>query len=263
VSRRRGRVGRALVVAFAFGAALAGPAAAADPSPEQLVRESRQAGGLHHRGAEARVRLVITTPGRAPRERRLHSYSREEAGLGRSLVRFESPPDVAGTAYLWRENRGRDDDHWLYRPELRRARRITGAQKRESFMGTNFSYADLEWRDPATRRHRRLPDEKLGGAPCFVIESTAKEASDPYGRVVSWIRKEGRVPLRVKLYGRDGAHLKTLFTKKVQKISGHWVVTQARMSSATDGSATDLVVDAIEYKDLPAALFDPRALEKG
>ena len=239
------------------------PAAAGEPSPEQIIRESRKAGGLHQRGAEARVRLVIAVPGKAARERRLHTLSREEGSLGRSLVRFEAPPDVAGTAYLWLENRGRADEHWLYRPELRRARRITGAQKQESFMGTDFTYDDLEWRDPQSRSHRRLPDEKIGGAACYVIESTARTATDPYGKVVSWIRKDGLVPLRIKFFARGGTHQKTLFTKKVQKVSGRWVITQARMTTVAKETSTDLLVESIDFKDIPADVFDPRSLEKG
>jgi hypothetical protein len=258
---RRGPWGASLALLLLVAGA--GPASAKDFGPEEIIRESRKAGGLHQRGAEARIKLVITVPGKAARERRLHTLSREEGSLGRSLVRFESPPDVAGTAYLWLENRGRADDHWLYRPELRRARRITGAQKQESFMGTDFTYDDLEWRDPASRSHRRLPDEKLGGAACYVIESTAKEASDPYGKVVSWIRKEGLVPLRIKFFTRAGAHAKTLFTKKVQKVSGRWVITQARMTTIAKESSTDLYVESIEFKEIPAAVFDPRSLEKG
>jgi hypothetical protein len=248
----------ALLLLVAASANAAGP-----PSPEEIIRESRKAGGLHQRGAEARLKLVITIPGKAARERRMHSLSREEAGLGRSLVRFEAPPDVAGTAYLWVESRGRPDDHWLYRPELRRARRITAQEKRESFMGTDFTYDDLEWRDPASRTHKRLPDEKIGGAACHVIESTAKEASDPYGKVVSWIRKDGLVPLRIKFFARGGAHQKTLFTKKVQKVSGRWVITQARMTTVARETSTDLFVESIEFKDVPADVFDPRSLEKG
>jgi hypothetical protein len=239
------------------------PASAKDPTPEEIIRESRKAGGLNHRGAEARVRLVISLPDKVARERRLRSLSREEGGLGRSLVRFEAPPDVAGTAYLWLENRGRPDDHWLYRPELRRARRVTGAQRQESFMGTDFSYDDLEWRDPSSRTHKRLPDEKIGGAACYVIESTAKEASDPYGKVVSWIRREGLVPLRIKFFGHGGAHRKTLFSKKVQKVSGRWIVMQARMTTLATQSSTDLFIERIEFKDIPADAFDPRSLEKG
>jgi hypothetical protein len=259
VRRGAGLVGLALLLL----AAGAGPALAKDPSPEEIIRESRKAGGLHQRGADARLKLVITLPGKAARERRLHRLSREEGGLGRSLVRFEAPPDVAGTAYLWLENRGRPDDHWLYRPELRRARRITGAQKQESFMGTDFTYDDLEWRDPASRTHKRLPDERIGGAACHVIESTAKEATDPYGKVVSWIRKDGLVPLRIKFFARGGAHQKTLFTKKVQKVSGRWVITQARMTTVAKETSTDLFVESIEFKDVPADVFDPRSLEKG
>jgi hypothetical protein len=254
---------RALLLVACLVPALGRAAPPGDLAADEIIRRSQRAGSFAQGGAEARVRMVLTAPGRPARERRLHSFSRDEGGLARSLVRFEAPPDVAGTAYLRVEQRGRDDDHYLYRPELRRARRIAGAQRGDSFMGTDFSYHDLESRALDRARHRRLPDEAIGGAPCYVVESTSTSPGDPYGKVVSWVRKDGFVPLRVKFFGRDGAHTKTLFAKKVQKVAGRLVIMQARMTSVAAASSTDLLVDAIEFKDLPAAMFDPQSLDRG
>jgi len=62
----------------------------------------------------------------------------------KSILFFLSPPEVKGTGFLQWAHKGRDDDQWLYLPELKRTRRITARVRDQSFMGTDFSYRDLE-----------------------------------------------------------------------------------------------------------------------
>ena len=65
------------------------------------------------------------------------------------LIRFEKPADVKGTGLLMWEYRDsqRDSDHWLYLPALQKSKRIVSNQKNQSFMGSDFSYEDMEGRD--------------------------------------------------------------------------------------------------------------------
>ena len=69
---------------------------------------------------------------------------RGQGGAGdRVLVRFTYPNDIAGTGFLVWERPGGDDDRFLYLPALARVRRITGAERQESFVGSDFTYEDI------------------------------------------------------------------------------------------------------------------------
>ena len=58
-------------------------------------------------------------------------------------MRFLSPPDVKGTGLLIFDYEENDDDMWLFMPSLRKTRRIVSSEKAKSFMGSEFSYADI------------------------------------------------------------------------------------------------------------------------
>ena len=69
---------------------------------------------------------------------------RGQGGAGdRVLVRFTYPNDIAGTGFLVWEHPGGEDDRFLYLPALARVRRITGAERQESFVGSDFTYEDI------------------------------------------------------------------------------------------------------------------------
>src|SRR5688572_19918725 len=61
----------------------------------------------------------------------------------KSITFLLSPPDVKGVGFLAWTYPDKDDDQWLYLPELKRVRRITANTRRQSFQGSDFSYQDL------------------------------------------------------------------------------------------------------------------------
>ena len=58
---------------------------------------------------------------------------------------FLSPADVKDTGFLTYDydEEGRDDDQWLYLPALKKTKRIASGDKSGSFMGSDFTYADM------------------------------------------------------------------------------------------------------------------------
>jgi hypothetical protein len=68
----------------------------------------------------------------------------------KAILFFLAPAEVKGTGFLAFTHKGRPADQWLYLPELKRVRQITARRRKESFVGTDLSYHDLdliqEWR---------------------------------------------------------------------------------------------------------------------
>lgn len=237
------------------------------PSADEVLRRMRQTDAFGWSGAEARIRMVLRERDGRERVRVLDSISRRSGDDVRSVVRFREPADVAGTAFLLVERAGQATEQWVYLPGIRRTRRIVGRERQGSFMGSDFSYADLDQRELRSVTARKLADERLGQSACYVIEATPRPEGDVpavYGKVQVWVRKADFVPLRIRFHDRSGALVKTLYSRRVSTIDGRPVILESRMQDARSGHATDLVIETIRFRtDFADDLFTPRSLERG
>ncbi len=176
---------------------------------------------------------------------------------------MRAPADVAGTAFLVLDKRNGPPEQYIYLPRLDRTRRITGRDRRQPFLGSDFTYFDLRRVEPEQATHRRLPDDKIANDPVYVVESTPKAAlRGAYSRVETWVRKSDYLPLRTRFYDLKGKLAKTLYARRVQMQDGKPFVKEARMQTHETGHATLLVIETAERRAaLPDTAFTPTALE--
>jgi hypothetical protein len=233
------------------------------PTTQQIAERAVRSSALGWSDARARIRMVLTDAGGSHSERALEVIGRKKNGQSQSLVRFTSPQDVAGTAFLLLEKSKDETEQYLYVPALKRTRRIAGRERDGSFMGSDFSYADLQGLQPSDGQDERLPDEKIGNDNCYVISSTIHaNAKLPYGKVVAWIRQGDFIALRTKFFDRAGKLVKTLYSRRVKTIDGSPVVVEARMQNEQTNHTTEFFVDSVEHQpDLTDAQFSLTALE--
>lgn len=244
---------------------IAPAAAQADLTADQIIDKALKQDFFGWDEAETTVRMTLIESGGARKERVIESLRRRKNGQLQSIMRFRSPQEVAGTAFLMLEKGKGDSEQHIYLPGLKRTRRIVGREREGSFMGSDFSYADMERADTRTASHKRLPDEDVGGVKTFVIESTPKKGTDAaYAKIEQWIRQDNFLPLRIRYYDKNGQLLKTLYTKRIRTMEGRPVIVEAQMVNKKTGHSTELVVDNMRpRKDLPDAAFTPTALEHG
>jgi hypothetical protein len=237
-------------------------ASAADaPTADEIASRTSRADIFGWDGAKTRVRMVLVSTDGKRQERSMEVLSRLQEGLTQTMVRFFTPEELAGTAFLVREQKGGDSEQYIYLSGLKRTRRISGREREGSFMGSDFTYADIERADLKRHTNTRLPDEKLGDAPTYVLESKVKDPTSTYAKLVTWVRKTDMVAMRTRFFDKQGKLLKTLYARKVKEIEGKPVVVEARMQSE-NGHATEMFVDSMERKDeLPDSMFTPNALE--
>lgn len=243
---------------------LAAPARAADElTADQIAARILRTGAFEADGVHTSLKMVLVKKDGKKSERLLEILSRKKDGLVQSVVRFRAPQEVAGTAFLIREQKAGPSEQYIYLPGLRRTRRIVGREREGSFMGSDFSYSDLRRADIGDATHKRLADDKIGNDAVYVLESiTKKSAKTHYSKIETWVRKSDFLPLRTRFYDAKGKLAKTLYARRVQRIDGTPVVMEARMESHETGHATLLVIDSIEKRtSLPDSLFTPTALE--
>ena len=243
---------------------LSAQALADGKSADEIARRALRADAHAWEGSELRVRMVLHKPSGDRTERRMLIRARRKGDGLQTVIRFLAPDEIAGTAFLTLERAGGGTEQYIYLSGLKRTRRIAGREREGSFMGSDFSYADMQPIDAKHTKNVRLADEDVGGTPTYVIESTiAEEAGRPYGKIVTWIRKSDFVALRTRFHDRSGELVKTLYARRVETKDGKPVVVESRMQNAKTKHATELVIESMERKaDLPDSAFTPSALER-
>jgi hypothetical protein len=176
------------------------PATTSDPAAIMKAVHDRNAGDR----MSARLRMTITGSGSA-RVRTMLMRSAKFVGGRKRVILFDGPADVRNTGLLTTDfdAGGREDDQWLYLPSLHQATRIATTRRSGSFVGSDFSFADLTLPEPARYRHRLLRQtDPLDGEDCWVIESIpiddSLEAETGYLRAETWVAKSTLLPVRIK-----------------------------------------------------------------
>ncbi|MBX3189320.1 MAG: outer membrane lipoprotein-sorting protein [Labilithrix sp.] len=259
-----------LLASALFAVVAASPGrAVADAKPSlsasQIVARVVEADPWGFGGAEVNARAVVTEKGGKRRSLAFEAKSRRDTPpLTKSVITFRAPADVAGMKFLQIQSAGADDERFLYAPELKRSRRIAGSNRGESFMGTDFSYADLDARDLRQSQSALRADETIGKFDCWHVDVTPKNADSVYGKIELWVRKDNYVPLKWVMYDKKSTLVKTLTARELQRLGGRWFITSSRMTDAATGRSTELLLEKIDRReDIPLESFSVRAIEKG
>ena len=264
----------ALMVAASVGlAAMPAPDARAQTiTPEEIATRNFAVGKVADSVTEATFRLI--SPSGQERVRKTQGRSKLKAGTldNRSLVRFLSPADVRGTVSLTVENSepGRDDDIWIYLPALKKVRRLVSSNKKDSFVGTDFSYGDVIGYRVADWTHRILREEKADGFDCWVMESLPKSAQvredSGYSRRVAWVRKDNFAAVRAESYDLSGALLKVITLRDHRNVdpkNGKWVAMKLEAQNVQENRRTVIEFDRYEVNQgVSEDSFTARALER-
>lgn len=266
-----GSVNRIAVVSLFVVFAVA-PAVATVQTPErkgQAVAVEADRRGRGFGDSTAELRMILRGRGGDERSRELRSRVLERPEGDRSLVVFDSPPDVRGTALLTYANRAGDDDQWLYLPALKRARRISASNRSGPFMGSEFSYEDLasELVEKFTYRWLRdeaCPGEDRASLTCFVVERRPVDASSAYARQIVWIDQDEYRTMTMEYYDRKNVRLKTLSLTQYQRYSGRfWRAGEMLMTNHQTGQSTRLVWSRYQFGvGLRESDFTPQALSR-
>jgi len=168
-----------------------------------------------------------------------------EKNLSQSVMEFKSPASVKGTRFLQIQREGRDDDQWIYLPALGRVRRIASSEGNSSFMGSDFTYDDMQIEnDDSNSKHVLLREEKVGDYECYVLESSSAAEDASYSKLISWITKDHFIPVKVEFYNKKLGKLEKIMTieGKIEQINGIYTVMTTRMKNIEDDHQTVLEI---------------------
>ncbi|MFZ5864219.1 MAG: outer membrane lipoprotein-sorting protein [Nitrospirota bacterium] len=186
------------------------------------------------------------------------------------LVTFLLPTDIKGTAFLQIEHSDGDDDLWIYLPALKKSRRLVANNKKDSFVGSDFSYGDILLPKVDLYQHTLIRSEVVDGYDCYVIESiprneTVKRDSG-YGKKTTWVRKDNFLETKVTFLDTAGRPLKTEIVsghEQVESSPERWIARRREMENHQTDHKTIFTFDRVEVgKPVPDEFFTTRSIER-
>jgi len=189
-------------------------------------------------------------------------------GMRRIVLRFDRPPEIHGTAMLMIESADGPSAFYVWSPDERRVRRVSG-RNNSGLFGTDFSYDDFEnWR--TFQKHgkaERLPDATIDGRGVYVVvsEPAAGEESS-YEKIVTSVDKDTCVVLQVDSFEAGGKLRKVLRADptKIVKVGDLQVATWIELEDKIDQTKTRVALDKVELDtSIPDGRFRPTDLSSG
>ncbi|MFO7889814.1 MAG: outer membrane lipoprotein-sorting protein [bacterium] len=239
-------------------------------SAREIMEKSLEAVRLA--GTESVATMTIIDSNGRERIRKIAQVTKlyDQGNTEKKLVRFLAPADVKGTGLLTYDYSNKDDDIWLYMPALRKTRRIISSEKAKSFMGSEFSYADMT---PAALKNftfNLLGEEKVNGVAAWKIEMIPinDDVADEngYSKRISWIGKENFV-LRKSVYydWYEELHkeLNILNIRELDSEHNKFHPLHLVMINKQNNRKSIFKINKIEYNpDIDDAYFTVRYLER-
>jgi hypothetical protein len=185
------------------------------------------------------------------------------------VVKFSAPADIKGTGVLQIEHSDSDDDLWIYLPALKKSRRLVANNKKDSFVGSDFSYGDITLPKVDQYRHTLLRTERIDDHDCYVVESTPAtdgvKANSGYSKRVTWVRTDNFVESKVEYYDLARRLLKTQRIGRHQLIESNksrWLPMYREMTNHQSGHRTTITFARATPVELADDSFTTRYLER-
>lgn len=207
----------------------------------------------------ADMRMVIFDSRSNTRERNLQSFSMNEGDISKSLLIFESPANVRGTAFL-SISEGSEEVQKLYLPALGQIQIISAAEKGDRFMGSDFTYEDLGDQDPDDYEF----EIRSKSDTTYVLKAKKTEDSE-YHYLYFYIDPDRYVLQKIEYFNDEEQMIKRLEASGYLEVMddvwqpGKMVMYDLRNDRKTELSWSERDVNA----SIPGWRFTERGLRRG
>jgi len=202
------------------------------------------------------------------RVRQTTTASKKFGETTKIITKFVAPADVKGTGLLVFDHKNQDDDMWIYLPALRKTRRIVSSEKGKSFMGSEFTNADMSAPKLDDYEYKLLGTDTYEGKECWQIESTPidDQVADDMGfsKKVSWVDKESYFTYKNVFYDFDFEIFKEILLSDYEEIDdGKYMVRKMEAINLQNDRKSVMTIDKLQKgSELTENSFTPAALEK-
>lgn len=205
------------------------------------------------------------------RARKIKQVLKNDENQNRSsLITFLSPANVRGTGFLSIEYSEKEDGQWLYLPALKRSRRISSSDNTDNFVGSDFTYEDLDTEDIEQFAYQITGSKTINDLEHFVIEAIPnnekKRKESGYSKRIIYVRKDNFMISKIQFFNKKGVLFKELNASEMTFLEdvGKWRSAKINMHNLKTGHRTILEFSNILVnKGNNNRLFTKRNLEKG
>lgn len=239
------------------------------PDADEIMRQVRDRDD--GRSFISQVSLVLHDKKGNTRTREFLYLQKDYADSDKFTMFFSAPADVRDVAFLIenpKEAQGKEDSQWMYLPVSRQIRRISTSDKRGAFMGSEYSYADLDKVRVKDYRQKILGEETVLGRPCYVVE---REPSGPeiltktgYSKLKIWVDKRNHLVMRQDFFDVKGVLTKQMRTQSVATIDGIDSIMLSETEHFVDGTRSEMRFNQLKYNvNLDDSLFTQAVIRRG
>jgi uncharacterized protein len=202
------------------------------------------------------------------RVRQTASAYKKFGDVTKSITRFTSPADIKGTGILIYDYDNRDDDMWIYMPALRKTRRIVSSDKGKSYMGSEFSNADMSLPSLDDFTYKLLGSEIYEGKDCWKIEATPVNDdiadNNGYSKRVSLVEKSTYFNMKNTFFDFDDVLFKEILVGRYDEVDkGKYIIRSMEANNLDNGRRSVMTIDKFQKgSSLSESSFAPSALEK-
>jgi hypothetical protein len=222
----------------------------------------------------SRAEMLLVDTGGKVLTRQMEVKTKLIDGRWRTHIKFVFPPDIAGTQLLVLETAPLvENDMFFYQTLTKRTRRVSAAQRGGRFVGSDFSYEDLDIRKVDDDEHATVRDEELvltAGSrtlrlPSTVVRSVPKPSTrSAYSSFLTWIEKKTNFPRQIESFIGTEV-VKRLRVLALESSKGRLIPMLSEMQDLR--SKTKTIVRTTGYSldrdAIPDSLFSESALLSG
>ncbi len=268
---RRQLQGRAAAtLLLIFGVVLSGlspPLEAKEPTGREIAQ--RVADRPEGEAVTRTIRMTLEDRKGRVRERQAMVHKLHQRDGDATRISYLTPKSVRGVTFLSLKSGGRDD-RWLYLPATRKVRRIPASDRGDYFLGTDFTYEDVqsdlkfEIDDYHFAFEARIDVENqvlyhISGQP--VSSDTARQLG--YGNFEAWVNAENWMPVEIRFGDLKGNLLKTIYVREVTPVQSIWTAHQVEAINHKTGHRTLFEYESVSYpQSLPTDYFDSARLDR-
>ena len=219
------------------------------------------------------MKMILIDKNGNKRIRELKRFSKDKGEDTLKMLFFLTPADVRNTGFLTYdyEDSSKDDDQWLYLPEIKKVKRIASSDKSSAFMGSDFTYSDMTSRNVKDYTYEIMKEPVIKGHKTWQMLVTPKSEKTidetGYTKSIVFVRQDNFVIVQALNYIKAGKKLKYMMVTGLEEIDGIWTTTKMQMVTKKGKKTLHKTVfefSDIKYnQDLKESFFSTRTIERG
>lgn len=243
-----------------------------DLTVDQIVQRANKMAYYQGLDGKAKVQMTITDKQGRTRNREFVILRKNmpDSENQKYFVYFQAPADVRRMVFMVHKYAAldKDDDRWLYLPNLDLVRRIAAGDKRTSFAGSDFLYEDVSGRSLLEDTHtlHQTTDQY------YIIKNVPKNPQTvEFTEFLVYVDKATMMPMKMEYFGKEGTvyriievlEMKNIKSQENGKEVEYPTVIKSAVKDLKTGSSTEMVFSEVQYNlGISDEIFSERYLKR-